>query len=207
MKTKFIFVVGALILSGPLMAQENTKPHADQLPENMPKRPKRVTYEQMTKQMVKELQLDEKQQEKVAKLNKKYRTLIEGERMERPKGERPPMGERPSGRPNGMGGPGGGMPGGFGGGMPGGGFGGRGGGMPGGPRGGMPGNQLQENSYDYDKQQQKYDKAISKILSEQQYEGYQKIKPQFASQRIAREFLLGGQPMLQEAPKPDKGKE
>ena len=171
------------VLSGSLTAQEN-----------MPRRQKRVTYEQMTEKMVKELQLDEKQKKKVAKLNKKYKTLIEGEQVERPQGQRPPMGERPSGRPSGgMGGPGGGMPGGFGGGMPGGGFGGRGGGMPGSPRGGMPGEQSQEKSYDYDKQQQKYDKAIGKILSEQQYESYLKIKPQFASQRRVWEFLLGGQ--------------
>ena len=171
------------VLLGSLTAQED-----------MPRRQKRVTYEQMTEKMVKELQLDEKQQKKVAKLNKKYKTLIEGEQVERPQGQRPPMGERPSGRlSGGMGGPGGGMPGGFGGGMPGGGFGGRGGGMPGSPRGGMPGEQSQEKSYDYDKQQQKYDKAIGKILSEQQNESYLKIKPQFASQRRVREFLLGGQ--------------
>lgn len=125
-----------LVLSGSLMAQGD-----------MPRRQKKVTYEQMTEKMVKELQLDEKQQKKVAKLNKKYKTLIEGEQAERPQGQRPPMGERPSGRPSGgMGGPGGGM--------------------PGSPRGGMPGEQSQEKSYDYDKQQQKYDKAIGKILSE-----------------------------------------
>lgn len=125
-----------LVLSGSLMAQGD-----------MPRRQKKVTYEQMTEKMVKELQLDEKQQKKVAKLNKKYKTLIEGEQAGRPQGQRPPMGERPSGRPSGgMGGPGGGM--------------------PGSPRGGMPGEQSQEKSYDYDKQQQKYDKAIGKILSE-----------------------------------------
>ena len=178
-------LIGALVLSSSLTAQED-----------MPRKLKRVTYEQMTEQMVKELQLNEKQQKKVAKLNKKYKTLIEGEQMERPQGQRPPMGERPSGSPSGsMGGPGGGMPGGFGGGMPGGGFGSRGG-MPGGPRGGMSGGQSQEKSYDYDKQQQKYDKAIGKILSEQQYESYLKIKPQFASQRRVREFLLGGQQIM-----------
>ena len=147
------------MLSGSLAAQED-----------MPRRQKRVTYEQMTEQMVKELQLNEKQQKKVAKLNKKYKTLIEGEQVERPQGQRPPMGERPSGRPGGR--PSGGM---------------------GGPGVGMPGEQSQEKSYDYDKQLQKYDKAIGKILSEQQYESYLKIKPQFASQRRVREFLLGGQ--------------
>ena len=147
------------MLSGSLAAQED-----------MPRRQKRVTYEQMTEQMVKELQLNEKLQKKVAKLNKKYKTLIEGEQVERPQGQRPPMGERPSGRPGGR--PSGGM---------------------GGPGVGMPGEQSQEKSYDYDKQLQKYDKSIGKILSEQQYESYLKIKPQFASQRRVREFLLGGQ--------------
>ena len=176
-----------LVLSGSLMAQGD-----------MPRRQKKVTYEQMTEKMVKELQLDEKQQKKVAKLNKKYKTLIEGEQAERPQGQRPPMGERPSGRPSGgMGGPGGG---GFGGGMPGGGMGGPGNGMQGDPRGGGMGmsrsGQPSESTYDYDKQQKKYDKAIDKILTEQQYEGYQKIKPQFASQRRVREFLLGGQQAL-----------
>ena len=82
-------------------------------------------------------------------------------------------------------------------------MGGPGGGMQGGPRGGgmgMPGgSKPSESSYDYDKQQQKYDKAIAKILTEQQYEGYQKIKPQFASQRRVREFLLGGQQFLGQA--------
>jgi len=202
-----MMLVGMFMLSCSLMAQEA-----------MPRKQKRVTYEQMTEQMVKELQLNEKQKKKVAKLNKKYKTLIVGERlrvgdgtsgmqMERPEGERPPMGVRPSGRPSGgMGGPGGGMPGGFGGGMPGGGFGGRGGGMPGSPRGGMPGEQSQEKSYDYDKQQQKYDKAIGKILTEQQYEGYQKIKPQFYSQRKNREFLFGSQQSLgQGMPMPPGG--
>ena len=196
MKKVIMMLVGMFMLSCSLMAQED-----------MPRRQKRVTYEQMTEKMVKELQLDEKQQKKVAKLNKKYKTLIEGEQVERPQGQRPPMGERPSGRPSGgMGGPGGGMPGGFGGGMPGGGFGGRGGGMPGSPRGGMSGEQSQEKSYDYDKQQQKYDKAIGKILTEQQYEGYQKIKPQFYSQRINREFLFGSQQSLgQGMPMPPGG--
>ena len=105
------------------------------------------------------------------------------------------MGERPSGeRPSG--GPGGGMPGGgFGGGMPGGGMGGPGGGFGGGgPRGGMPGGQQQEKEYDYDKKQEKYDKALCKFFTEEQYEGYKKLKPQFYSQRRIKEFLFGGQP-------------
>lgn len=63
-------------------------------------------------------------------------------------------------------------------------------GGPGG--GGFGGGMPSESTYDYDKQQKKYDKAIGKILTEQQYEGYLEIKPQFASQRKIREFLLGG---------------
>jgi hypothetical protein len=159
-----------------------------------------MTYEQMTEKMVSELHLDEKQAKKVTKLNKKYKTLIEGQQMERPQGQRPQNGNRPSGRPNGGGGMPGGMGGrggGFGGGMPGGGMGGRGGGMQGGPRGGMPqGGPSEQNSYDYDKQQTKYDEKIKKILSEEQYEGYLKLKPQFASQRRIRDFLMGGQQSL-----------
>ena len=84
--------------------------------------------------------------------------------------------------------------------MPGGGMGGPGNGKQGDPRGGgmvmSRSGQPSESTYDYDKQQKKYDKAIDKILTEQQYEGYQKIKPQFASQRRVREFLLGGQQAL-----------
>lgn len=188
MKKIIIILISTLLLSGSMMAQEAV----------MPKQ-KRITHEQMTEQMVKELQLDEKQQKKVAKLNKKYKTLIEGEEMKKPDGQKPPMGGWPSGgRPNGgMDGPGGMSGGGFGGGgMPGGGMSGHGGSMGGGPHGGMgrpEGGHSSENSYDYDKQQQKYDKAIGKVLSEEQYEGYLKLKPQFASQRRIREFLLGSQ--------------
>ena len=175
MKRLALLVLSALMLIAGVNAQEKK-----------PKRPERVTYEQMTKKMTAELQLNEKQQKKLAKLNKKYRKLIEGEQQERPQEQRPPMGERPSGeRPSG--GPGGGMPGGGMGG-PGGGFGG------GGPRGGMPGGQQQEKEYDYDKKQEKYDKALCKFFTEEQYEGYKKLKPQFYSQRRIKEFLFGGQP-------------
>ena len=183
MQKKHLLMLCMLLLSGSVWAQEQA-----------PKK-KRIGYEQMTQIMTRDLKLDEKQQKKVAKLNKKYKTLIEGEEHKAPEGGRPPMGERPSGGPGGMpgGGPGGG---GFGGGMPGGG--GFGGGMPGGgfgggPRGGgMPGGHSQDKSYDFDKNQKKYDKAISKILSSEQMDGYQQIKPKFASQRRVREFLLGG---------------
>ena len=205
-----MMMISVLIPMG-LMAQDGDSQFPQVENTDMPQRAKRLTYEQMTEKMVSELTLDEKQAKKVTKLNKKYKTLIEGERLrvgepgsgmqtERPQGQRPPMGQgqRPDmngGRaggggdmPGGMGGRGGG----FGGGMPGGGMGGPGGGMQGGPRGGTPqGAPGEQSSYDYDKQQTAYDKKIKKILTEQQYEGYLKLKPQFASQRRIREFLLG----------------
>ena len=183
----------ALLIPAGTMAQDNEQ--ATQA--GRPARVQRMTYEQMTEKMVSELQLDEKQAKKVTKLNKKYKTLIEGQQMERPQGQHPQNGNRPSGRPSGGGGMPGGMGGrggGFGGGMPRGGMGGRGSGMHDGPRGDMPqGGPSEQNSYDYDKQQTKYDEKIKKILSDEQYEGYLKLKPQFASQRRIREFLMGGQ--------------
>ncbi len=167
-----------------------------------PQREPRFTHEQMTEKMIAELKLDEKQTKKISKLNKKYKTLIEGSQPMGMPGQRPPMekGSRPSGGGFGGGMPGGGMggPGGMGGGMSGG-MGDRGGmgrGMGGdmqGPRGGMPsGGPGRSSEYDYDKQQEKYDKKIRKLLSDEQYEGYLELKPQFASQRRIREFLMGG---------------
>ena len=202
MKKAMILMLSLMMLSGSAMAQES-QPNGQNSKGMRPKRV-RMTQEQMTEKMVSDLKLDEKQTKKVAKLNKKFKTLIEGEQQDNMKGQRPPMGQ---GRPDGN--RGGGRPsgGGFGGGMPGGGMGGPGGaggfggmggrgggGMQGGPRGGMPpgeGSQ-QQASYDYDKQQTKYDKKIRKILSDEQYEGYLKLKPQFYSQRRTRDFLMGG---------------
>ena len=89
------------------MAQDNEQA----IQKSRPAKVQRMTYEQMTEKMVSELQLDEKQAKMVTKLNKKYKTLIEGQQMERPQGQRPQNGNRPSGRPSG----GGGMPGGMGG--------------------------------------------------------------------------------------------
>jgi len=172
MKKGILFLASIFLLSAPLTAQEKY----------MSKKPKRITYEQITAQMTSQLQLDEKQQKKIAKLNKKYKTLIEGEHLQHPQGQRPSQGEHRSGIPGDHRGPGS-----FGGGMPSGGFGGHGG-----PRG-FGGAPSQDSTYDYDKKQQKYDKAISKILSKQQYDGYLRIKSQFASQRRIRDFLMGGQ--------------
>ena len=198
-----------LLLTGTILAQEQQNSETTQEAQ-VPQRPqgpqggmpkvKRVSYQQITQIMVNDLKLNVKQQKKIAKLNKKYKTLIEGEERKAPGNGQPPKGERPQGGPGGggmPGGMGGGMPGGMGGGSMGGGMpGGMGGGMPGGMGGGpmgggMPGGQSSEKEYDYDKKQQKYDKAVGKILTEEQMEGYLKIKPQFASQRRIREFLLG----------------
>jgi hypothetical protein len=198
---RLIMIGFALMLSAGAMAQSANDTSKKEM---RPQHPKRLTQELMTEKMISELKLDEKQDKKITKLNKKFKTLIEGEQQDNMKAQRPPMGQ---GRPDGN--RGGGRPGGggFGGGMPdggtggprgaggfGGGMGGRGGGgMQGGPRGGMPpGGNQQQSSYDYDKQQSKYDKQIRKILSEEQYEGYLKLKPQFYSQRKIREFLMGG---------------
>ena len=170
MQKKHLFIIGMVLAAGTLLAQEPQEP----LP---PK--KRVSHEQMTQMMVNDLKLDTKQQKKVAKLNKKYQTLIEDEERKGPGPGRPSMGKRPEGGP--------GEHGGFGGGMPPGGFG-----------GGMPGGHHSEKAYDFDKNQQKYDKAIAKILSEEQMEGYKKMKPMFASQRRIREFLLDDEPKMME---------
>ncbi len=197
-------MLSLMMLSGSAMAQMTEQ-------RELSLRPKRVrmTQEQMTEKMISELKLDEKQAKKVTKLNKKFKTLIEGEQQDNMKGQRPPMGQ---GRPDGN--RGGGRPsGGFGGGMPGGGMGGPGGaggfggGMQGGPRGGMPpgGSDSQQASYDYDKQQTKYDNQMRKMLSDEQYEGYLKLKPQFYSQRRVREFLMGGNNMNGEMGMPPGG--
>lgn len=204
-----IMMTVALMLTAGAMAQsvDETQPK-DGMPEMAmrPQRMKRITQEQMTRRMVRELMLDEKQTKKVTKLNKKFKKLIEGEQQDNMKGQRPPKGQgRPGGNQGGgapgggMGGPGGGGfgGGGFGGGSFGGGMGGPGGGggMQGHPGGGMPpgeGSQ-QQASYNYDKQQLKYGKKLRKLLSDDQYEGYLRLKPQFYSQRRIREFLLGGE--------------
>jgi len=64
-----------------------------------PQREPRFTHEQMTEKMIAELKLDEKQTKKISKLNKKYKTLIEGSQPMGMPGQRPHMekGSRPSG--------------------------------------------------------------------------------------------------------------
>ncbi len=171
-----------LTLTCGVVAQNTDKPVEKKV---RPHKMKHLTQEQMTRKMVKDLNLDEKQTKKVTKLNKKYQQLIEGAKA-------PSAGARNGqGRRGGFGGPGGGPGGGFGGfggGMPGGGGPGMGGGMPGGfgGPGGPDGNGPEgagQASYDYEKKQAKYDKKMRKLLSDKQYEGYLNLKTQFASQR------------------------
>lgn len=150
-----------LTLTCGVLAQEAVQPVGEN---TRPQRKQRITQEQMTEKMVADLKLDAKQTKQVTKLNKKFKTLIEGSQPQGKPGQRPPMGQ--GGRPSG--------------------------GMQGGPRGGMPpGGAGQTSEYDYEKQQAKYDKKIRKLLSDEQYDGYLQLKPQFASQRRIRDFLIG----------------
>lgn len=166
-----------------------------------------MTHDQMTTKMVSELKLNEKQAKKIKKLNKKYASLIEGpQRSQAKKGQQSKSGQAPQVGPSGGmmgGGPGGGSGGNMGGGMmggaPGGGPGGNmGGGMMGGPGGGPQGQRPQGSGQsEYDsldlsgKKMAQYEKKLKAILSDSQYEGYEKIKPKFASQIMIKRFLLG----------------
>ena len=92
-QTRKMLLLLALLIPAGAMAQNNEQ--AIQM--SRPAKVQRMTYEQMTEKMVSELQLDEKQTKMVTKLNKKYKTLIEGQQMERPLGQRPQNGNHPSG--------------------------------------------------------------------------------------------------------------
>ncbi len=184
----------------------------DDMQDNGQEEEQHLTYDQMTELMVSELHLNEKQQVKLTKINRRFKNLIEGDHREPPSmgGFGSPQagegserdGHGGGGRMMGGGTMGGGMMGGHGGGHMGGGpmgghggmmgggmMGGHGGGhMGGGPMGGPGGGP---EAYDYDKQQRKYDKAVRKLFNDEQFEGYKKIKTQFYSQRRIKEFLLG----------------
>ena len=93
---KLMMMAFALMLTAGATAQStNETQRADGTSKKSmrPQRMKRVTQEQMTKKMVSELKLDEKQTKKVTKLNKKFKTLIEGEQQDNMKDQRPPMGQ------------------------------------------------------------------------------------------------------------------
>jgi len=200
-RTIKMMLLFSLLISAGAMAQNDERT----TPASRPQRTQYMTHEQMTERMVSELQLNAKQAKKVTKLNSKYKTLIEGQPMERQQAQRPPMrqkqrsngaGDRPGGAGRGADGMGGNS---FGGAMPRGGMGGPDGGMPDGERGRMPQRESgQQAAYDYDKEQTKYDQKIKKILTEEQYKGYLTLKPLFASQRRIRDFLMGGEQGLKQ---------
>lgn len=64
-----------LTLTCGVMAQEAVQPVGEN---TRPQRKQRITHEQMTEKMVADLKLDAKQTKQVTKLNKKFKTLIEG---------------------------------------------------------------------------------------------------------------------------------
>ncbi len=211
-KMRFLSLfLGLMFTSGVVAQNVNTATLDDnQTVGEKSQQKKRVTQEEMTERMISELKLDAKQAEKVTSLNQRFKTLIEGEEETQMQGRRPPMGENSNGKFSGGMSNGTGVPGGFGGGMNaqrGGNFGGgmpggsmSGGGMPGGgmggPRGGMPPGHEQKSGYNYESKQLKYDKKIKKILTEEQFQDYQKIKSDFASQKQIREFLQGDDNIL-----------
>lgn len=176
----------------------------------MGQRRNHLTVDSVNTMMVSQLALDANQEKLVRKLNKKYASIIEGidpaemNKQKSNSGMSSQFGGQMGGHGGGMGG--GGMQGGMGG--PGGGMGGGGmqGGM-GGPGGGMGGQQpdmngggqqSQEDTFaTLDKKQTRYDNKLKKILSEQQYEGYAKIKSKFASQTMYRDFLMGGNSLME----------
>ena len=80
-KMKLMMMAFALMLTAGAMAQstdETQRADGASKKAMRPQRMKRMTQEQMTEKMISELKLDEKQAKKVTKLNKKFKTLIEG---------------------------------------------------------------------------------------------------------------------------------
>src|SRR5574344_2877920 len=207
---KIILIPLAMLLAMPVCAQDESQnditsdnktgnrqmPTAGELEEH-------VTVEQINSKMITDLKLTEQQAKDLKKLNKKYKSLIEGSESNDGKPSSGGMGGHSGGSMGGgmggsmgggMGGPGGGMGGGMGG--PGGGMGGQGGEMgQGGPD--MSGSSSQQTTQeDYldisGKKQTAYEKKLHKILTDEQFTGYQNIKPMFESQKIIKRFLLIG---------------
>lgn len=182
-----ILFTAMLFAAASAIAQSENYPQDNDVKKMAP-RMKPFTVEDANAYMAQELHLNEKQLKKVKKLNKKYTTLIEGEKPKMPEGM---VKGRISGGKGFQGGgaPGGGPNGGFPGGGP------NGGGPGGGPNGGgFPGHGPGGvSSVDYDAQQKSYDKKLKKILNEEQYSGYLKIRPKYYSVRRFSDFLFGNQ--------------
>lgn len=191
-----ILFTAMLLTAASAIAQSENYPQDNDVKKMAP-RMKPFTVEDANTYMAQELHLNEKQLKKVKKLNKKYTTLIEGEKPKMLEGmvkggigggKGFQGGGAPGGGPNGAfpgGGPNGGGPGG----------GPNGGGPGGGPNvGGFPGHGPGGvSSVDYDAQQKSYDKKLKKILNEEQYSGYLKIRPKYYSVRRLSDFLFGNQ--------------
>jgi len=208
--TRFYLLALALLLTFVAVAQTVNDEKSISIPlptdemREVPPMDKRMTVDSMNVMMLNTLQLNEKQQKKVLKLNKKYADLIEGKigkKKHSAKGERIPR--------FGSGGPGRGI------GVPGGGMGGPGGmgshgndmrGERVGKRGEggrmddpgrIPKNEMSQDFLDeIEKKQSSYDKDMKKILSEQQYELYVDIKSHFESQKMLRRYLFTGSPNI-----------
>lgn len=193
MKTTLL-VCMLLAASSFAIAQETSysqQKHGSGQPMGMPPTRSHFTVDSLNTYMDNHLNLTEKQEKKVKKLNSKYSEIIEG--MQPGKGskesQRPPQGAGPGGSANGRPSgppPSGGMRGmqGSHGGMDG----------PGGQDIGSPpsGNSSSDPFKEMESKQDKYDKQLRKILNESQYSEYEKVKPKFASQRMYRDFLLRG---------------
>ncbi len=173
----------ALFAIAPLLAMGQ-----GEKPENRRGEPaSHFTVDSLNQYMVANLSLTAKQEKKVRKLNEKYSEVIEGMKPQgsgqgsRQAGppQMPPGGRGGQGGPPPMGGPG---QGGFGQGGP--------GGMP--PQMGGSGSASQDPFTQMEEKQSAYEKKLQKILTDEQYAGYEKVKPKLASQRMLRDFLFRG---------------
>jgi Spy/CpxP family protein refolding chaperone len=180
MYTKKYFVLsllGAALCFAPnASAQEaGQAPQGEQGMHQLPQSPEKIARHQ-AKAMQKAVDLDEKQYDKIYSLYLKEENQRRKQMMNQGGGQGMPQGGRPQGGPGG-GGPMGGGPGG-----PGMGGGQMGGGPMGGPQGGpsMGGSRPQMSQDDaktLEKQRQKREKKIKKILTAEQYAKWVDMQP------------------------------
>jgi hypothetical protein len=191
MHTRKYFVLsllGAALCTTPnLSAQEAGQgPQSEQGTHQLPQSAEKIARHQ-ARAMQKAVNLDEKQYDKIYKLYLKEENQRRKQMTSQGGGQGMPQGGRPQGGPGGGGpmggGPGGGGMGGPGGGGMMGGGPGMGGGQPGGGMGpqGMGGGRPQMSQNDaktLEKQRQKREKKIKKILTSEQYEQWISQQPQ-----------------------------
>jgi hypothetical protein len=190
----------ALSVAPQASAQEAFQaPQSEQGMHQLPQSPEKIARHQ-AKAMQKAVNLDEKQYDKVYTLFLKEENTRRKQMMNQGGGQGMPMGGRPQGGPGG-GGPMGGGPGGMGGGPMG------GPGMGGGPQGGpgMGGGRPQMSQDDaktLEKQRQKHEKKLKKILTAQQYEQWTSLQPKPGEGQPPREGLQPGVPPREECETP-----